>query len=64
MADYVRRNEDRSQDERDAVKKEEIMQEDIGKMHLQSNGIITSIIRLIIWIAILFVAIQLISNLF
>lgn len=63
LKEFVRRNEDRELDEEEKVKEEEIMAEDRARMHTGMSGIIGSVLRALIWIAIIFVVIKVIGGL-
>lgn len=63
LKEFIRRNEDRELDEEEKVKEEEIMAEDRARMHTGATGLIGSILRTLIWIAIIFVIIKIIASL-
>ena len=63
LKEFVRRNEDRELDEEEKVKEEEIMAEDRARMHTGMSGIIGSVLRTLICIAIIFVVIKVIGGL-
>lgn len=62
LKEFVRRNEDRELDEEEKVKEEEIMAEDRARMHTGASALIGSIIRTLIWVAIIYVVIQMIAG--
>ena len=62
LKEFVRRNEDRELDEEEKVKEEEIMAEDRARMHTGASCLIGSIIRTLIWVAIIYVVIQMIAG--
>lgn len=63
MKDYLRRNEDRGLDERDLIRKEEILARDYERMHNDRFAIVRVLLQTAIWIAILAVALKLLKNL-
>ena len=62
LKEFVRRNEDRELDEEEKVKEEEIMAEDRARMHTGASGMIGTVIRTLIWVAIIYVVIQVIAG--
>lgn len=63
MKDYLRRNEDRGLDERDLIRKEEILAHDYERMHNDRFAIVRVLLQTAIWLAILAVALKLLKNL-
>jgi hypothetical protein len=61
---FIRRNEDRVLDEREYVRKEEILAEDNQRMHSGAGHTIALVIRTVLWIVIIYVLFQILPNLF